>query len=387
MRGRAAITDRKLAIHKLADTKPLDPKAVDAFIESHEFPILEGPYTTFVYRGRAEAVFLAHWIYGLSSSQEFERISGSDVWFLVMELPKASRIEYKLQRLHEGRMEWLLDPLNPHQAADPFGANSVCQGPGYETPEWAKEDPVARKGTLKELAFESEAFGGTRKVTLYLPARFRPSRRYPLVVVHDGPDYLRFSGMKTVLDNLIHRLEIPGMIVALTQPEKRLVEYANDEAHAKYLTEELVPFLEKEFPLQKAPRHRGLMGASFGAVASLSTAWHYPGFYGRLLLQSGSFAFTDIGEHRRGPAFDPVVDFMNAYREEPKAVSEKVFVSCGTYETLIYENRSLVLFLQSTGMEIRYVEARDGHNWENWRDRMREGLSWLFPGPLWMVYE
>ena len=34
-----------------------------------------------------------------------------------------------------------------------------------------------------------------------------------------------------------------------------------------------------------------------------------------------------------------------------------------------------------------YEEARDGHNWENWRDRLRSGLSWLFPGPLWMVYE
>ena len=41
---------------------------------------------------------------------------------------------------------------------------------------------------------------------------------------------------------------------------------------------------------------------SFGAVAALSCAWRYPGFYGRLLLQSGSFAFTDIGQHRRGPA-------------------------------------------------------------------------------------
>ena len=78
---------------------------------------------------------------------------------------------------------------------------------------------------------------------------------------------------------------------------------------------------------------------------------------------------------------------MNAFREDAKPVSSKVFVSCGTYETLIYENRSLVPFLQRTGMEIRYREARDGHNWENWRDRMREGLSWLFPGPLWMVYE
>ena len=27
-----------------------------------------------------------------------------------------------------------------------------------------------------------------------------------------------------------------------------------------------------------------------------------------------------------------------------------------------------------------YVEARDGHNWENWRDRLRDGLAWLHPG-------
>jgi enterochelin esterase family protein len=107
-----------------------------------------------------------------------------------------------------------------------------------------------------------------------------------------------------------------------------------------------------------------------------------------LLLQSGSFAFTDIGEqHKRGPAFDPVVKFVNAFRENPGKPADRIFVCCGTYESLIYENRSMVPFLQELGVDVRYVEARDGHNWENWRDRLREGLSWLFPGHLWMVYE
>jgi enterochelin esterase family protein len=129
------------------------------------------------------------------------------------------------------------------------------------------------------------------------------------------------------------------------------------------------------------------MGASFGAVAAFSNAVRNPGFFGRLLLQSGSFAFSDIGDHERGPLFDPVVEFMNRYREDPIAVTRKLFMSCGMYESLIYENRSLVPILTSTGMDVRYVESRDGHNWENWRDRLREGLSWLFPGPLWMVYE
>jgi enterochelin esterase family protein len=207
-------------------------------------------------------------------------------------------------------------------------------------------------------------------------------------VVHDGRDYLRFSEFKEVLDNLIHRLEIAPMIVALVDPVgNRLEEYADNEPHARFLTEELVPAMEDRFPLAARPGARGLMGASFGAVAALSTACRYPGFYGRLLLQSGSFAFTDIGANRRGPVFDPVVQFVNRFRETPVRASEEVFVSCGIYESLIYENRSLVPVLQDAGMKVRFVEARDGHNWVNWRDRLREGLSSLFPGPLWMVYE
>jgi enterochelin esterase family protein len=178
------------------------------------------------------------------------------------------------------------------------------------------------------------------------------------------------------------------MIVAFTDSPDRLREYANDERHARFLTEELLPDITGRFPIMDRPQSRCLMGASFGAVAAFSTAWRYPGVWGRLLLQSGSFAFSDIGKsNRRGPLFDNIVKFVNGVRQEPKAVSERVFMSCGVYESLIYENRSLVPLLDSTGMQIKFVEARDGHNWENWRDRLREGLSWLFPGPLMFIYE
>jgi len=40
----------------------------------------------------------------------------------------------------------------------------------------------------------------------------------------------------------------------------------------------------------------------------------------------------------------------------------------------------LVPVFQAAGMAVRYTEARDGHSWENWRDRLREGFSWIFPG-------
>jgi len=207
-------------------------------------------------------------------------------------------------------------------------------------------------------------------------------------VVHDGSDYLRYADFRHVLDNLVHRLEIPDLVVAFTDSPDRLHEYADDPRHARFVVEELVPHLTERYPLYDEPRWRCLMGASFGGVATLSTAYRYPGFFGRLLLQSGSFAFSDIGrQNRRGPAFEPVITFMNRFRGDPKPVSQRVYVSCGVYESLIYENRSLVPLLDATGMEVRFEEARDGHNWDAWRDRLRAGLSFLFPGPLLFVYE
>jgi enterochelin esterase family protein len=366
---------------------PRTPEAVDAFLAEHTFPIVEGPAITFVHRADADAVNLKHWVFGLPSSQQLTRVEGTDLWYLTLELPAGSRVEYKLEVIRGGKGEWLEDPLNPARARDPFGANSVAHGEGYEVPEWVYPDPESRPGKLDELYLDSAELG-RRRVEIYLPARFRRTRRYPLLVVHDGHDYLRYAALGTILDNLIHRLEIPAMIVALTSSPDRLVEYANDLRHARFLTDELVPQLERALPVDPRPQARCLMGASFGAVAALSTAWRRPGFFGRLLLQSGSFAFTDIGDrNHRGPLFDPVVAFVNQLRARPFAMSERVFMSCGIYESLIYENRSLVPVLQATGMDVRYVESRDGHNWENWRDRLREGLSWLFPGPLLFVYE
>jgi enterochelin esterase family protein len=376
-----------LAIHELEQRGTLTPEAIDEFLGSRSFPLVEGRTVTFVYRGQADAVHLRHWIYGLGSSQAFERLNGTDLWFLSLEIPRRSRVEYKLELVQGGNHRLVRDPLNPHLATDPYGSNSVVHTEGYEIGSWTEHDPDARPGEIRSHRISSEAFGGMREIQVYLPARFRETRRYPLLVVHDGFDYLRFANLKQVLDNLIHRLEIPPMIVALTQSPNRLDEYTDDERHAAFLVDELVPLIEERYPLVGKPETRGLMGASFGAVASLAAAWRHPGFFGNLLLQSGSFAFTDIGDHDRGPLFDPVVEFVNEFRRNPGRPADHVFMSCGTYESLIYYNRSMQPLLQSTGMAVRYVEARDGHNWENWRDRLREGLSWLFPGPLWMVYE
>jgi len=379
----------KLAINRLRERGQIGPAAIDRFLARHEVPIVEGARCTFLYRGEADAVHLINRVVGLPEQIGMRLLRGTDLWYVVLELPEGSRFEYQLEVTRGEHRERFNDPLNPRLAHSPVGSSSVCYARGYEVPRWTRPDPQARPGTLVELAVPSRALRRDSQVTVYLPARFRRTGRYPLLIVHDGADYLRYAAAKTVLDNLIHRLDMAETIAAFVSPSgDRLVEYANSAAHARFLTGELVPRLEAQLPLAGTPSARCLMGASFGAVASLSAACRYPGYYGSLLLQSGSFVFTDIGnDHGGGPAFEPVVKFVNRYRAAPRQVADRVFVSCGVYEPLIVRNRSMVPTFEAAGMAVRYVEARDGHSWENWRDRLREGLSWIFPGPGKFVYE
>lgn len=378
----------KLAVNRLRERRPLDAAAVDRFLARHEVPVVEGARCTFLYRGEADEVLLMHQIFGLPGPMPLRRLRGTDLWYLVLELPEGSRVEYQLEVARDGHRERFNDPLNPKQAHSPVGSSSVCYAHGYVVPDWTRFDAEARPGSLVDMVVPSRALRRDCPVTLYLPARFRRTTSYPLLIVHDGGDYLGYAAARTVLDNLIHRLDVAELVAAFVYPGDRLAEYANSAAHARFLTAELLPRLEAELPLSGSPAARCLMGASFGAVASLATAFRHPDVYGSLLLQSGSFVFTDIGsDHGGGPPFEPVVRFMNRYRAAPRRVADRMFVSCGVYEPLIVRNRSMVPVFEAAEMTVRYVETRDGHSWENWRDQLRDGLSWIFPGPQKFFYE
>ena len=288
-----------------------------------------------------------------------------------------------------GHRERVNDPLNPRLAHSPVGSSSVCYAHGHEIPDWTRPD-------LRSAARIAGRPGGAQPGAAprlpgdALPAgRFRRTARYPLLIVHDGGDYLTYAAAKTVLDNLIHRLDVAEIVAAFTYPGDRLAEYANSAAHARFLTAELLPRLEAELPLVGTPSGRCLMGSQFRcrgrAVDRLSPS-------GGLRVAAAcsparSSSPISVIDHGGGPPFDPVVRFVNRYRSAPRRVADRVFVSCGVYEPLIVPNRSMVPVFEAAGMAVRYVEARDGHNWENWRDRLREGLSWIFPGPQKFFYE
>jgi enterochelin esterase-like enzyme len=373
--------DDRLAINQL-QRAGVDELMVDRFLAEHDVPIVEGRHVTFLFRGEADEVYLAQRILGLPHRLAMRRISGTTLWFIVLKVPAGSRINYQLEVRRGDNIERFNDPLNPKLSHSPFGAASVCFAYGYTTPEWTFHDPSAAPGELIELLVESRVLERDCPVTIYLPAGFSRIKSYSLLVVHDGGDFLQYTAAKVVLDNLIHRREIAQTIVAFLHPKDRLVEYANSPQHAHFLKQELLPQLEVKFPLERHRSSRVLLGASFGAVAALSAAYRSPRTYGSLVLMSGSFVFADRGsDHGGGEVFDRVVKFVNRYRERPRRVADLLFVSCGLYEPLLLPNRGIVPTFESTGMRVRYVEALDGHTWENWRDRLRDALSWVYPGP------
>jgi enterochelin esterase-like enzyme len=371
-----------LAINQLQQGDSVDESAVDRFLAKHDVPIVEGRHVTFLFRGEADEVHLWQRILGLPNRLAMLRVPATTLWYIVLKVPEGSRINYQLEVRRGDDLERFNDPLNPKLSHSPFGPSSVCFAYGYTTPEWTFPNPSAAPGELTDLVVESRALARDVPITIYLPAGFRRTESYSLLVVHDGGDFLQYAAAKVVLDNLIHSREIAQTIVAFLHPKDRLVEYANSPRHARFLKQELLPELELELPLKRHRSSRVLLGASFGAVAALSAAYRSPNTYGSLVLMSGSFVSADRGmDHGGGPVFDPVVKFVNRYRERPRRVADRLFVSCGLYEPLIIPNRGIVPVFESAGMRVRYVEALDGHTWENWRDRLRDALSWVYPGP------
>ena len=329
---------------------------------------------TFAYRCEADEVLLVQRITGQTGRLPLRRVDGTDLWSVELEVPSGSRLNYQFEIRRGDDVERVNDPLNPLRSRSPVGDSSVLHADGYETPEWTLPSAEAPPGELQDLVVTSRALDRDCDVTLYLPPGASTSA-LPLLVVHDGGDFLTYAAAATVLDNLIHRGEVAPLAVAFVNPKDREVEYADSAAHATFLRDELTPYLAEVTPLRGRP---SLLGSSFGAIASLSAAYRSPDTYESLILLSGSFVLANVSGHR---AFDPVVAFVNRYRRDPRPVTDRMYLSCGVYEPLIAGNRAMLPVFRATGMDVRYTEGRDGHTWENWRDRLREALSWIFPGP------
>ncbi len=138
--GGGKARQRRLAINRLrlrlarlvAEGQPVDD-TLDRFFARHEFPIVEGARVTFAVRegsDNLEGVGLRHRVVGLPGDLPMRRVLGTDLWYVVVEIPADSRVEYQFERRVDGQWQRFNDPANPRVARSAVGYSSVCFGEG-----------------------------------------------------------------------------------------------------------------------------------------------------------------------------------------------------------------------------------------------------------------
>ena len=178
-------------------------------------PLIKGNTATFLWEGKTAP-------YLIDDSHEWEdhpipmKKLNPGLWSVTLALPRDAYLEYGF--MDPETQERLDDPLNPDRYIwNGLGAyNHYFYMPkGGPTPLTNVLPGVPRgKVTRHKVETDSMAVGDERTVYLYQPPVKRP---VPLVVVYDGPDYLRRGKLATIVDNLIAQKRIRPIALALVQ--------------------------------------------------------------------------------------------------------------------------------------------------------------------------
>ncbi len=298
-------------------------------------------------------------------------------WELRLERPPVDRLEYLLELEHrDGRVELVPDPGNPRRAPGPFGEKSVLEFPGYEPPAWVG-DEESQTGELRELSLRSRRLRMTVEGLLWSAAETDTLEPLPLLLVHDGLEYARFSELLRLFDHLVAFAEVPPFRAALLPPpQDRNETYSASARYARALVDEWLPALGETAPFPNKPVG---LGASLGALSLLHVHWSNPDLLGGLFLQSGSFfrRRLDVHEWRFG-RFARITRFVSAVAGSGRGPEPiPVTLTCGTGEENLDNNRFLAMALDARGWDVRLVEHPDAHNWISWRDVLEPHLAEL----------
>lgn len=315
------------------------------------------------WRGRADEVRLLSFMPRFP--HRLRMVPAGEGWWLDLHLPEDVRIEYRIEVRRGARIETTLDPSNPDVATNPFGANSVLKGSKY-----VSAGRCAGEWRIEEFRVPSVVFGGRRHHRLLSP--ITPSTTpLPLVLLHDGTDYLDHAGIREVLASAMRDAVLPPLRIALLDPRQRNVEYAADPRHARHVVDEILPRVRARVAVD-GPIVIG--GASLGAVAAWHAAQQFPGVFGGLVLQSGTFAFSPHPEIPAAMA-SSIRHFLVQAQTDPVIGDLAVGQTCGRFESLLDWNRTVAEHLGRTVRVHTYEERWAGHDWGAWADMFVGALA------------
>jgi enterochelin esterase-like enzyme len=280
------------------------------------------------------------------SGPAFAHVDGGRLWELEYRRAQVDRMEYRF----EVDGDSFCDPHNPRRAPGAFGEKSVIEFPGYRAPAWlAAPDPAPATPVAERAA-------------VWSPPDTDPRRPLPLLIAHDGSEYERLSGLTRLIGHAIATGRLPPCRVALLDPDDRDESYSASARYSRTLSA-LLP------RLAPATATAGV-GASLGALALLHTRWLYPGAFGALFLQSGSFFRLRWDRQESNfPRFRRISRFVGQILHAgPVATPIPITLTCGAPEENLANNRAVATALRRQGHAVTLHVNRDAHNYVGWRD-------------------
>jgi enterochelin esterase family protein len=184
-------------------------------------------------------------------------------------------------------------------------------------PDSMEQKDVPQGEIIEYKNWESKVFAGTvRDWWVYVPKQNDGKTPACVMVFQDGGGYKSPKGSyraTTVMDNLIHKKEIPVMIGIFINPgtfpgkdkkkggSNRSFEYDTlSPQYAEFLEKEILPEVGKKYKLRQDAAGRGICGGSSGGICAFTVAWERPDLFGKVLSHIGSFANIRGGDRYPG---------------------------------------------------------------------------------------
>lgn len=222
----------------------------------------------------------------------------------------------------------------------------------------------------------------TRSIRVYLPPGFQQWISYPVVYCQDGEDFFNFGRIATQAQRLIIEEGWDPFIIVGVDVDKlhRTSEYAPDgerhDAYVRFFAEELIPWVESQYPVRDESAERLLAGDSLGGTVSMSIALRYPRMFGRIVSLSGAYYYPSIEELKRAESLAHLRVWMTVGLQERAYETDR-----GVFD-FVALNREAREALLARGAKLIYSEKDGEHKWGFWQKELPEALgAFLAPSP------
>jgi predicted alpha/beta superfamily hydrolase len=255
--------------------------------------------------------------------------------------------------------------------------------------------------------FRSAILGPTRHVEIWLPPGYdsATTTRYPVLYMSDGQNLfdprIANTGTDWGVDESVVRLVQRGVmppiiVVGVWSTAQRGPEYSpwhDGPKYARFLIEELMPRVNREFRTLTGPQNTAVMGSSMGGLLSYYLVSHHPETFGACGCVSTHFpiseavvanVFPGLAASAHPDTTPYIVRDIAAGFRVPRGTRYMFdFGSLGLDSAYVPTHEIVRQWMLRQGL----VEGRDfvirryegaTHNEASWRARLDDEMTWLF---------